>query len=372
MASYEEILKRLEAEGNLRTIPAVTDREIIDFSTNDYMGLATRVDLREKFFSNEANRLLPMSSSASRLLASCQNEHNRLEQLLEELYGRPALLFNSGYHANTGIIPALAEGNTLIVADKLSHASIIDGMVLSRTKFTRFPHNDYDRLEHILGEAEDRYERILIVTESVFSMDGDFSDIEHLAEIKRRHKNAMLYIDEAHAFGVTGKYGLGLSRDSAAFPDIDVVIGTFGKAAASAGAFASVTPTVKSYLINKARSFIFSTALPPMTSAWTRFMVETLTGMEQERAHIARLSGLLNEALHITDRAPSHIAPFITGDARRAIDLSKKLLALGYKALPIRTPTVPAGTERLRFSLSASMTANDITGLGNAITTLTT
>ena len=264
MASYEEILKRLEAEGNLRTIPAVTDREIIDFSTNDYMGLATRVDLREKFFSNEANRLLPMSSSASRLLASCQDEHNRLEQLLEDLYGRPALLFNSGYHANTGIIPALAEGNTLIVADKLSHASIIDGMVLSRTKFTRFPHNDYNRLEHILGEAEDRYERILIVTESVFSMDGDFSDIERLAEIKRRHKNAMLYIDEAHAFGVTGEYGLGLSRDSAAFPDIDVVIGTFGKAAASAGAFASVTPTVKSYLINKARSFIFSTALPPI------------------------------------------------------------------------------------------------------------
>ncbi len=370
MASYEEILNRLEAEGNLRAIPASTEGKIVDFSTNDYMGLAERTELREKFFNLEEHRLLPMSSSASRLLASCQIEHNRLEQTLEELYGRPALLFNSGYHANTGIIPALAEGNTLIVADKLSHASIIDGMVLSRTKFTRFPHNDYDRLERIVNDAEGKYERILIVTESVFSMDGDRSDIARLADIKRRHKNTMLYIDEAHAFGVEGKYGLGLSHDSPAFQDVDVVIGTFGKAAASAGAFASVTSTVKNYLINRARSFIFSTALPPMTSAWTRFMVETLTEMEDERHHLRHLSQLLHVALHINGGEPSHIAPLITGDSRQAIELSEKLKALGYKALPIRTPTVPVGTERLRFSLSASMTDRDITGLGNAITSL--
>ncbi len=371
MASYDEILNRLEAEGNLRTIPTETDRKILDFSTNDYMGLGERIDLREKFFNQESNRLLPMSSSASRLLASSQEQHNRLEQLLADLYGRPALLFNSGYHANTGIIPALAEGNTLIVADKLSHASIIDGMVLSRTSFTRFPHNDYSRLERIVSDAEGKYDRILIVTESVFSMDGDCSDIERLAEIKCRHKNTMLYIDEAHAFGVKGKYGLGMSHDSAAYSDVDVVIGTFGKAAASAGAFATMTATVKNYLINRARSFIFSTALAPMTSAWTRFMVETLTEMDEERAYVNRLASCLHDALHITDMTPSHIAPLIVGDARLAVKISQQLLALGYKALPIRTPTVPAGTERLRFSLSATMTENDITGLGKAISTLT-
>lgn len=370
MASYTEILDRLEAEGNLRSIPAAGDGKILDFSTNDYMGLAERIDLREQFFSNDYNRRLPMSSSASRLLASCQNEHNRLERLLEDLYNRPALLFNSGYHANTGIIPALAEGNTLIVADKLSHASIIDGMVLSRAKFTRFPHNDYERLERILNDADGKYERMIIVTESVFSMDGDRSDICRLAEIKRSHKDTMLYIDEAHAFGVSGRYGLGLSRDSGSFDDVDVVIGTFGKAAASAGAFASVSPTVKSYLVNRARSFIFSTALPPMTSAWTRFMIETLTGMEEERRHVEHLSQLLHDALHIAGGTPSHIAPLIVGDAHRALEMSSRLKALGFKALPIRTPTVPAGTERLRFSLSASMTDSDITGLGNAIASL--
>lgn len=370
MASYKEILDRLDAEGNLRVIPEAGDGEILDFSTNDYMGLAERIDLREQFFSDNAHKLLPMSSSASRLLASCQDEHSRLERLLEDLYGRPALLFNSGYHANTGTISALAEGNTLIVADKLSHASIIDGMVLSRARFTRFPHNDYGRLERILNDADGKYERTIIVTESVFSMDGDRSDIERLAEIKRRHKGAMLYIDEAHAFGVSGKYGLGLSRDSGVFDDVDVVIGTFGKAAASAGAFASVSPTVKSYLINRARSFIFSTALPPMTSAWTRFMIETLTGMEDERRHISHLSRLLHEALHISTGEPSHIAPLIIGDAHRALKISSGLKALGFKALPIRTPTVPAGTERLRFSLSASMTDDNIKHLGNAITSL--
>lgn len=371
MASYNEILNRLETEGNLRTIPSNEEREIIDFSTNDYMGLATRIDLREEFFSRDANKLLPMSSSASRLLASCQKEHNRLEELLEELYGRPALLFNSGYHANTGVLPALAEGNTFIVADKLSHASIIDGMVLSRAKFTRYPHNDYDRLERIVSDSAGKHDRIIIVTESIFSMDGDRSDIERLADIKRRYRNTMLYVDEAHAFGVTGKYGLGLSHDSACFDDVDVVIGTFGKAAASAGAFASVSPTIKAYLINRARSFIFSTALSPMTSAWTRFMIETLTGMEDERLHVKRLSLMLHEALHLTGSEPSHIAPFITGDSRKAIELSTRLKALGYKALPIRTPTVPAGTERIRFSLSASMSDNDITGLGKALSSLT-
>lgn len=370
MAEYNEILEGLKSAGNLRTIPAETTAWAVDFSTNDYMGLAERDDLRRQFFDDAANRRLPMSASASRLLAPRQKEHNALEHLLEELYRRPALLFNSGYHANTGIIPALSEGNTLIVADKLSHASIIDGMVLSRARFTRFPHNDYARLERIVAEAEGKYERILIVTESVFSMDGDMADITRLADIKRRYSGTMLYIDEAHAFGVVGEHGLGLCRSSEVFDDIDVVIGTLGKAAASAGAFAIVSPTIKSYLVNRARSLIFSTALPPMTSAWSRFMILTLAGMDREREHVKHLAVMLHKALGLKDGVPSHIAPLIIGDAAAAVGLSQKLLALGYKALPIRTPTVPAGTERLRFSISASMTDDNITGLGNAIASM--
>ncbi len=370
MANFDDTLAALAASGNLRDIPAGGRGEWIDFSTNDYMGLAVRPDLRERFFRDESNRTIPMSSSASRLLASTQREHNLLEQLLESMYGRPALLFNSGYHANTGIIQAIAGSSTLIIADRLSHASIIDGMVLSRAKFTRFPHNDYDRLERLVAEAQGKYERILIVTESVFSMDGDRADIDRLTDIKKRYPATMLYVDEAHAFGVCGPSGLGLCMASGHAAEVDVIVGTFGKAAASAGAFATMSPTIRSYLINRARSFIFSTALPPMTSAWTMFMVQTLAGMDDERAKVARLSSLLHEALGNRDSAPSHIAPLIVGDAKRTVSLSERLLALGYKALPIRTPTVPAGTERLRFSISAAMSADDITGLGKAVKSL--
>lgn len=368
MATYEEILSRLEAEGNLRHIPVENGAPLVDFSTNDYMGLAERDDLRQEFFSDENRHCLPMSSSASRLLAARQCEHCELEQLLENLYGRPCLLFNSGYHANSGIIPALAGGaDTLIIADRLSHASIIDGIVLSRARFLRFPHNDYDRLERIVTENEADYERLLVITESVFSMDGDRSDIERLTDIKRRHPKVTLYVDEAHAFGVDGPSGLGLVNGSPTGRDVDIIVGTFGKAAASAGAFAAVSPTVKNLLINRARSFIFSTALPPMTSAWTRFMVEKLIGMDRERQHLKCLSEKLHDALGIKDSQPSHIAPLIVGDAHKAVELSARLLNLGFKALPIRTPTVPPGTERLRFSVSASMCVDDIMRLKNAI-----
>lgn len=364
MASYSDILDNLERTGNYRRIPAEdAPGKCVDFSTNDYMGLALRADLQERFFADADNRGLLMSSSASRLLASCQKEHLALEGMLGELYGRDVLLFNSGYHANTGIISSLASEGAFIVADKLSHASIIDGMVLSRAPFVRFRHNDYAHLERILAKSAKDYERVLVVTESVFSMDGDRADIGRLVEIKRRYPNVLLYVDEAHAFGVSGAQGLGYARS---YPEVDVIVGTFGKAAASTGAFAAVSGEIKRFLVNKARSFIFSTALSPMTSAWTRFMVETLTGMDRERAHVEELSHRLNAGLRIASE-PSHIQPLIVGDARRAVELSRELYDAGYKALPIRTPTVPAGTERLRFSISASMSVDDIDGVVNCL-----
>lgn len=360
MASYSEILDNLERTGNYRRIPADdVSGKCVDFSTNDYMGLALRADLQEKFFADADNRGLLMSSSASRLLASCQKEHLALEGMLGELYGRSVLLFNSGYHANTGIISSLASEGTLIVADKLSHASIIDGILLSRAPFVRFRHNDYARLERILAKSAKDYERVLVVTESVFSMDGDCADLPALVDIKRRYPNVLLYVDEAHAFGVCGAMGLGYARS---YPEVDIIVGTFGKAAASSGAFTAVSGEIKKFLVNRARSFIFSTALSPMTSAWTRFMIETLIGMDRERERVAELSRRLNAGLRIASE-PSHIQPLIVGDARRAVELSRELYDAGYKALPIRTPTVPAGTERLRFSISASMSDDDIDGL---------
>jgi len=364
--SYSSTLETLKISGNFRSIPDTPHRtDILDLSTNDYLGLATRPDLRKTFFDNPRHRSMSMTSSAARLLASDQEEYSHLEQYLSDLYcSRPALLFNSGYHANTGLISALAsEPGTIIIADKLAHASIIDGIILSKAPFQRFVHNDFTRLEKILAKEHDRYERLIVVTESVYSMDGDRTDIDALIELKRRYPKVMLYVDEAHAVGVLGANGLGLCHSHPAFNEIDIIIGTFGKALASMGAFCITTRELRDYAINRSRSFIFSTALPPLNCAWTRFMISTAIGMDKERKHLTEMSHELANTLSSLGFPPpeaGHIQPIITGSSSTAIQLSQKLSDLGFKILPIRTPTVPPGTERLRISLNAAITKDQM------------
>ncbi len=374
-------LQQLHAEGNYREIPTVLPVTTLDFSSNDYLGLAQDSALQARFFADSVSAEVPFSSSASRLLASRQIEYTDLEVFLKLLYGKrrlnnntEALLFNSGYHANTGIIPAIAAKNTFIVADKLVHASIIDGIVLSRAPFKRFPHNDYDRLEAIVAENADKYENILVVVESIYSMDGDAADIERLLVLKKQYPNVVLYVDEAHAFGVLGPKGLGLVAASSDPGAVDFVIGTFGKAAASMGAFVITEKDFKDYLVNTSRSFIFSTALPPMQAAWTRFVLSSLVQKDNRREHLALLATQLQKVLQkYSDRpiTPSHIQPLIIGDPVKAVELSNRLLSrYGIKALPIRKPTVPEGTDRLRFSLSAAMMPRDIERLDKALAEL--
>lgn len=366
-------LEAMEAATMLRRIPADSrDPGIIDLSTNDYLGLAARTDLQERFLADADNRRSPFTSSASRLLASRQADYAALEALLDSVCpcfqargtehtenGKRSLLFNSGYHANTGLVGTLTKlfNRPLILADKLVHASIIDGIILSRADFRRFPHNDFDRLEAMLrrtASSTDRPDGVVIIVESVYSMDGDRADIDRLIDLKRRYSRpdmeVMLYVDEAHAFGVEGPSGLGLVAASCDPAAVDVTVGTFGKALASSGAFAWMRPELREWAVNSARSFIFSTSIPPITARYTRFMTETMLGMDTERERLRRLCAILDPA----DRR--YIYPAITGSASRAVELSKRLLGeLGMKVLPIRTPTVPAGTERLRISLSAAL-----------------
>lgn len=374
MSIFSEITDSLRASGNFRSIPNGNEgtTDLIDLSSNDYLGLATMPELQEDFFAKALNRRIPMTSSAARLLAGEQGEYLALERFLGELYDRPTLLFNSGYHANTGLISSLAQaGKTLIVADKLIHASIIDGITLSKSDFSRFRHNDLTHLDRILAKDASKYEQVIVVVESVYSMDGDRADIEALIDIKKRYSNVMLYVDEAHAFGVEGPQGLGICRGIDGYKQVDVVVGTFGKACASMGAFAAVSQEIKDFLINRARSFIFSTALPPMSAAWTRHMIETFIPMDDRRKHLCQLGDRLKSILQpLSPEFPitaSHIQPFVIGDARRAVEISKKLRAEGFKVLPIRTPTVPPGTERLRISLNAYLSLDDIDRFGTAL-----
>lgn len=363
-------LSNLEASGNFRRIPAETDGHIVDLSSNDYLGIAECKKTRDDFFASLPIENMLMSSSASRLLGARQREFDSFENLLSDAYGRDALLFNSGYHANVGLIQAIADKQTLIIADKLVHASIIDGIRLSGAPFERFRHNDYDHLIRIITTKKNLYSNILIIAESVYSMDGDRSDIERLIDIKRScGSNAMLYIDEAHAVGVLGRGGLGLCADSAHPDEVDIVVGTLGKALASVGAYAILAPRLRDFMVNKARSLIFSTALPPVNIAWSEFVFRRMIDMDDRRKRLASLSSRLAKILGCDE--PSHIRPYIIGDPHKALDMSARLLKLGYKVLPIRTPTVPPGTERLRFSLSAALTDADLNGLHSAVLSVT-
>lgn len=361
MKRYESVIERLVESHNHRAIPADTlGRPLVDLSTNDYLGLGTRADLRREFLERfTPGDLPPFTSSASRLLAASQSHYDELEALLAEAYGRSVLLFNSGYHANTGAISALADEKTLIVADKLVHASIIDGIRLSGAQMERFRHNDVNHLERILARKAGDFDRVLIITESVFSMDGDVAPLAEIITLKERYQQALLYVDEAHAFGVEGERGLGLC---ASMPQVDFIIGTLGKAGASVGAFIACSPLLRDYLLNRSRSFIFSTAIPPINSAWSTFIIKKIFGMDAERLRLKRLGELLSET---TGAAPGHIQPMITGSAESALALSAKLLDAGFKVLPIRTPTVPPGTERLRFSLSLDVTEHDLRRLSS-------
>lgn len=363
-------MERLKAEGDYRVIPAGRADGSTDFTTNDYLGLAATGTLMEEFLANGlGNDCAPMTSSASRLLCGRQEEYRKLEQLLERLYGRAALVFNSGYHANTGMISALGSlPSTLIVADKLAHASIIDGMKLADAPSRRFAHNKFSHLEQILEKECRNYDNIVVAVESVYSMDGDSTDLDALTDLRRHYPQVILYVDEAHAVGVCGEGGLGMCRSHPRYGEIDIIVGTLGKALASSGAYCVCSEAVKQFAVNRCRSLIFSTALPPVCCRWSRFVIEKAVGMDSRRAHLRRLSRLLAEETKRPEA--SHIVPVIAGSSAKALEWSATLLDRGMKVLPIRRPTVPPGTERLRISLSAALDDDDVKRLGEAIRNL--
>lgn len=362
-------LSRLKESGNYRSIPPVVAECRVDFSTNDYLGIGSDLSMRRQFMESAENRMIALTSSASRLLASSQSEYYALEEALGSLYGRDVLLFNSGYHANSGMVSALADSKTMVLADKLVHASIIDGITLSKCKFSRFRHNDYNHLESLIKRHYDDFDRLLVIVEGVYSMDGDRADIETLVSFKKNYDKIMLYVDEAHSFGVLGPQGLGIveayrrsnpDEDAAV---VDVIVGTFGKAAGSFGAFCVTSRDIKELAVNTARSFIFSTALPPLCCAWTLWVLCRMVEMDSRRERVAILAKKLRDILSeysSGETSSSHIQPLIVGDAAKVVNISRALMESGVKVLPIRTPTVPPGTERLRFSLSASMTDGDL------------
>ena len=372
MKDYNFLLNQLKVTGSYRQLPSVTHygnriekdgQVMLNLSSNDYLGLASRNDLQKAFLEEWQEQKYPFSSSSSRLLTGNFTAYTELEQLLAERFNREAaLIFNSGYHANTGILPALADKQSLILADKLVHASIIDGILLSGAPFQRYRHNDYEQLETFLKKSAGEYEQVFVVTESIFSMDGDVADLHRLVELKKSYPNVVLYVDEAHAIGVRGRNGLGIAEEQGCIGEIDLLVGTFGKALASMGAYIVCDRTIREYLINRMRPLIFSTALPPFQIAWTRFIVELLPEITPLRERLAQTSHILAEALKGKggEVSGSHIIPYIIGENKDCILKAEELQRKGFYCLPVRPPTVPKGTARIRFSLTADVTIEDL------------
>ena len=379
--SYAAELERLGATGSLRALPQAESRgrwisrdgrRMLNLSSNDYLGLAAEQSLAEEFAdslhsTSSGGGWLPLSSSSSRLLTGNHEAYGALEERLAAMYGREsALVLSSGYHMNSGVLPALCDRKTLILADKLVHASLIDGIRLCEGRCVRFRHQDYAQVESILEKEAGGYERIFIVTESIFSMDGDLAPLQRLVEIKRRWPSVMLYVDEAHAVGVRGANGLGLAEECGCIGDIDLLCGTFGKALASVGAYVVCDRVIKEYLVNKMRTLIFTTALPPVNVAWSLFIMERLQLFGGRREHLDRISSEVRKAFALRGMqmpSGSHIIPMIIGSSADAVLRAEDMQRHGFYVLPIRPPTVPEGTSRLRFSLTAALKEEDIAKL---------
>ncbi len=386
MKSPEEILSKLKSEGNFRELPECEHygkyimsggHRMLNLSSNDYLGLASDGSLNAEFVAGLSSEDFKLSSSSSRLLTGNFPVFGRVERKLASLFGSDAALtFSSGYHLNMGVLPAVTDSKSLILADKLVHASIIDGIRLSQAKCIRYRHNDLEQLEWLLETHHAEYEQIVIVTESIFSMDGDVVDLRKLVALKKQYDNVKLYVDEAHAIGVRGETGLGVAQEQDCIGDIDYLCGTFGKALASVGAYLICSEQVRQFLINRMRTLIFTTALPPFNMLWTEFVLGKLALFSQAREHLAQISNLLRKSLtennasgFVADssKSGSHIIPYIIGDSVRAVQAAKRLQEAGFCLLPVRPPTVPEGRARLRISLTAGITTEEVEALTAAL-----
>lgn len=366
---YKRILEELKSHSHFRNLKNFEKKDekyiyykgkkLLNLSSNNYLNIADNQAITQEFLDNVGNRY-SFGSASARLLTGTLPVYQELEELLSSLYAKEsALLYNSGYHANVGISSALNQKGDVVFSDKLNHASIIDGMRLSDGKFFRFPHNDMHALEKLLERERKNFNNAFIITESVFSMDGDIEDLKKIVELKKKY-NCIMIIDEAHAFGVFGEKGLGVAEELGIIDDVDLLVGTFGKAIGSMGAFVTGSKTMIDFLINKSRSFIFSTALPPINIAFSKWIIETqISKTAQKRKNMLNLAKKFG--------SQSHIIPVVIGENKDTVDLCEVLFHNGYFTLPIRPPTVPVGTSRLRLSLTADIREEELQTLKEKI-----
>lgn len=341
----------------------VEGKEMLLLCSNNYLGLADHPALKEAAI--KAVEKYGVGTGASRLVSGTMELHELLEEQIASFKGTErALLFNSGYAANTGVIPALAQKGDVIFSDKLNHASIVDGCLLSRAQLVRYPHNDITFLRRRLAESCGGGRRI-IITDGVFSMDGDMARLAELVALKKEF-GALLMVDDAHGTGVLGSTGRGTAEYFGLSAEVDIAMGTLGKALGGFGAFIASSNEIIDYLVNRARSFIYSTSLPPAVLAAASAAFKLVdsgegTGLRLRLAeNSAYLRNSLAEAGFDTLTSETQIVPVFVGGTQLTMEFSRALLAEGVFVQGIRPPTVPVGSSRLRFTLMASHSLADL------------
>ncbi len=365
-AALDEELRILEASGLKRSLRQVQQRRagtvllngerIADFASNDYLGLAS--DPRVARAAHAVLQAEGTGAGAARLISGNHPIHEALEHTLARLKGCDyTLLFPSGYMVNVGVIPALTDRGDVIYSDELNHASLIDGCRLSRATVRVFPHNDLDALGRMLAAERHLFRRAMIVVEGVFSMDGDSCPLDRLVPLARQY-DAWTYVDDAHGTGVLGATGAGSLEHYGVAGQVDIVVGTLGKALGTSGAYVGGSQALVEFLVSRARSFIFTTGSPPALAAAT---LEALRIAQVEhwrrdavRDRARRVRSRLNAAGIATSGADDgHIIPIVIGNPVTTMSVVANLRRRGFLVGGVRPPTVPAGTSRLRLSMSA-------------------
>lgn len=366
--TIEEEIRRIKISGRWREIVdlSYTDGkfflhgiEVINFSSNDYLGLSRHPNVVKAFIDGALK--FGTSTCASRLVCGGRDFYSAVEDKIAEWKGtETALLFQSGYHANTGVIPALVGKEDIIFSDELNHASIIDGCRLSGAKILIYSHCDIEHLEDLMRKSSGR--RKLIITDSVFSMDGDTAPLEKIVEIKEKY-GAFLMVDEAHATGIFGREGEGLVKESGLKDVVEIQMGTFSKAGGCFGAYIAISERLKALIINKARSFIFSTALPPPVVSAISASIDVMR-RERWRAErvlsYARRIRTTSALMGIRTKGHTQIVPLIFGSSEKTMLIADRLVSMGFFVKGIRPPSVPEGGSRIRVAPSAEHEEDEI------------